>query len=48
MVKLPFMKNRLTIKSDIPFGPFLILGTALVFFWNVQVIDVNTFLNLFT
>lgn len=30
-------KNKFTIKSEIPFGPFLILGTLLVLFFNTNV-----------
>ena len=33
---LPF-KKRLSLKSEIPFGPFLILAMLLVFFFNIDV-----------
>ena len=46
--RLSIIPRQLTIKSEIPFGPFLILATAIVFFWNIRVIDMNTLLNLFT
>ncbi|MEK7180598.1 MAG: prepilin peptidase [Patescibacteria group bacterium] len=35
----------LTMKSEIPFGPFLIFGTALVFFFGVSVIDFSIFVS---
>lgn len=40
-IKLPFLPKNLTIKSEIPFGPFLILGVLLVFFFGIQIIDFN-------
>ncbi len=35
--RLPFMRTSLTIKSEIPFAPFLILGFMLVNFWSLDV-----------
>ncbi len=37
-----FFKNtKFTIKSEIPFGPFLILGMLLVFFFNIDVFSLS-------
>lgn len=33
--------KRFTIKSEIPFGPFLIFGTLLVFFFNIDVFSLT-------
>ncbi|MBL7045234.1 MAG: prepilin peptidase [Parcubacteria group bacterium] len=32
-------KKRLTMKSEIPFGPFLILGLILVFFFEIDILN---------
>lgn len=31
-------RGRVTMKSELPFAPFLVLGTALVVFWHLNVI----------
>ncbi|MFN3188391.1 MAG: prepilin peptidase [Candidatus Paceibacteria bacterium] len=36
---LPFMSNRLTMKSEVPFAPFLILGFLTVFLGQVNVLN---------
>lgn len=36
-----FFNNLLTIKSEIPFAPFLIIGFLLVFFFNITVFQVT-------
>lgn len=32
-------RKQLTIKSEIPFGPFLIIGLMLVFFFNIDILN---------
>lgn len=39
MISLLFPKKRLTMKSELPFAPFLIVATALVFFLDISVIS---------
>lgn len=36
---LNFKRKRLTMKSEIPFGPFLILGLTLVFFFEINIFN---------
>ncbi|MFQ5661818.1 MAG: prepilin peptidase [Candidatus Paceibacteria bacterium] len=36
---LNFSGKRLTMKSEIPFGPFLIIGLLIVFFFNINILD---------
>jgi leader peptidase (prepilin peptidase)/N-methyltransferase len=36
---LPFMQNRLTMKSEVPFAPFLISGFLVVFLGQVNVLN---------
>lgn len=40
---LPFMPSGLTIKSVVPFAPFLIAGSLLVLFTNINVLNLFTF-----
>lgn len=35
---IPFLPRGLTIKSEVPFAPFLVLGTLLVLFFNINVL----------
>ena len=46
-INLPLLRNNLTIKSEIPFGPFLSLGTIASFCWNIDLFQINFFLNVF-
>lgn len=38
-LRLPFTTNRLTMKSEVPFAPFLIIGFLVVFLWQVNVLN---------
>jgi len=38
---LPMLKNNLTIKSEIPFGPFLSLGLILSFVLSLDLFQIN-------
>ena len=41
---LSFMGKTFTIKSEIPFAPFLVLGMILIFFFNWDVLGLKFFL----
>ena len=38
-LRLPFVSNRLTMKSEVPFAPFLILSFLVVFFGQINVLN---------
>ena len=40
-------KNKINLHSEIPFAPFLILATAIVFFTDLDIFGLNNFLNIF-
>lgn len=42
-VRLRFLPRKLTIKSVVPFAPFMIAGCLLVFFTHTNVLDLFTF-----
>lgn len=42
-IHLHFLGQELTIKSEVPFAPFLIAGFLLVYFWSVDVISLITY-----
>lgn len=46
-VNLPSFLNNLTIKSEIPFGPFLSVGILISFFLNLDLFQINSLLNVF-
>lgn len=46
-INLPLFKNNLTIKSEIPFGPFLSLGIIVSFYFNADLLQIHSLLNLF-
>lgn len=46
-INLPLLKNNLTIKSEIPFGPFLSLGIIISFYLNADLFQIHSLLNLF-
>ncbi|MBU1557671.1 prepilin peptidase [Patescibacteria group bacterium] len=41
---LSFVRDNFTIKSEVPFAPFLIIGMLLVFFFNWDVLGLKLFL----
>lgn len=40
---LAFGRKRLTIKSEIPFGPFLVIGFLLIFFFRWDIMGIHAF-----
>lgn len=45
-INLPILNNNLTIKSEVPFGPFLSLGTVLSFCFNADLFQINSLFGL--
>lgn len=46
-LSLPLSVKKLTIKSEIPFAPFLVLGTILIFIFEWDFMSINLFLRSF-
>ena len=46
-IRLPIFGNNLTIKSEIPFGPFLSVGAIISFCLNLDLFHLNELFNLF-
>ncbi len=44
--RLLLSSKNLTMKSEIPFGPFLILGTLIVFFFGLDVMGISAILGI--
>lgn len=44
---LPLLPKNLTIKSEIPFGPFLSLGALIAFYFSLDILQLNSLLNVF-
>jgi leader peptidase (prepilin peptidase)/N-methyltransferase len=42
-VALSLKRKQLTMKSEIPFAPFLIIGMAIVFFLGISILDLGLF-----
>lgn len=45
LITIPILysrKKQLTMKSEVPFGPFLIIGLMLVFFFNINILQFLT------
>jgi leader peptidase (prepilin peptidase) / N-methyltransferase len=46
-LNLPLLRNNLTIKSEIPFGPFLSLGIILSFCLSLDLFQIHEIINIF-
>jgi prepilin signal peptidase PulO-like enzyme (type II secretory pathway) len=46
-MNLPLLKNNLTIKSEIPFGPFLSLGVIISFCLSLDLFQIHELFNIF-
>lgn len=46
IMRLKSGTTQLTMKTEIPFAPYLVVGFALVYFWAVDVIGLHTMLGL--
>jgi prepilin signal peptidase PulO-like enzyme (type II secretory pathway) len=44
-LRLPLLKNNLTIKSEIPFGPFLSLGILVSLYFSLDLFHIYEFFN---
>jgi leader peptidase (prepilin peptidase)/N-methyltransferase len=45
-INLPLLKNNLTIKSEIPFGPFLSIGIIISFFLSLDLFQIHEIFNI--
>lgn len=46
-LRLPFIKNNLTIRSEVPFGPFLSVGFVVSFLLSLDLFHINELLQFF-
>ncbi|KKQ76895.1 MAG: hypothetical protein A3F20_04290 [Candidatus Zambryskibacteria bacterium RIFCSPHIGHO2_12_FULL_39_21] len=46
-INLPLFKNNFTIKSEIPFGPFLSLGIIISFYLSADLFQIHELFNIF-
>lgn len=46
-IDLPILANNLTIKSEIPFGPFLSVGILISFYFGLDLFQIESLLNVF-
>jgi leader peptidase (prepilin peptidase)/N-methyltransferase len=46
-INLPLLQNNLTIKSEIPFGPFLSLGIVISFYLSLDIFHIYELFNIF-
>jgi len=46
-INLPLLKNNFTIKSEIPFGPFLSIGIIVSFYFSLDIFQIHELFNIF-
>lgn len=46
-INLPMLPNNLTIKSEIPFGPFLSVGILISFYFGLDLFQIESLLDVF-
>ena len=46
-LNLPLIRNNFTIKSEIPFGPFLSIGIIISFYFSLDIFQINELFNIF-
>ena len=46
-INLPLLKNNLTIKSEIPFGPFISVGIIISFYFSLDLLQIHELFNIF-